>query len=121
MPKATHENPNLPSAPPAGSDKEPLICEVVGGRLVMSIGIETLAWAATKRHGGPLPYRFRVVAKRQFAVDVGIAIDHQDEVGNTMLNAMLDAAIQKAADNGSSGLAYPNAELTDRRGAGSVE
>jgi len=90
-----------------GSDREPLKCEVVGGRLVMSIGIDTLAWAATKRNGGPLPYRFRVVNKREFAVDVSHAIEHQNEIGDTMLCRLLDEAIQLAADNGSTGLSYP--------------
>ena len=106
--KPTNENPQPPLADAAGSDKEPLMCEVTGGRLVMSIGIDTLAWASTKRNGGTLPYRFRVVNKREFAADVGRAITHENEIGDTMLNRMLDEAIQKAADNGSTGLSYPN-------------
>lgn len=89
-------------------DKERLICTVDGGRLVMSIGIDTLAWAATKRNGGPLPYRFRVVDKRRFAAGVSRAITHENEIGDTMLCRMLDEAIQLAADNGSTGLRYPD-------------
>lgn len=86
---------------------QPLNCEVEKDHLVIRIGIGTVAWAAKKRNGGPLPNNYRVIDQREWANDVSRAIQKEDEIGDSMLSQMLDRAMQMAADNGSIGLSYP--------------
>jgi hypothetical protein len=86
--------------------KQPLQCYIMDGKLVISIGIDTLAWAAKKRNNGPIPNRFRVTDKTEWAKDVSRAIEYEDEAGNTMLHEMLDHAMRDAMDRGSCGLSY---------------
>ena len=85
--------------------EQPLKCEVSGDLLVVSIGINTLAWAALKKNGGPLD-GVCVIDKVQFAKDVSLAITSEDETGDGPLNRFLDEMIQLAADQGSPGLKY---------------
>jgi hypothetical protein len=86
---------------------QPLICRVIGDRLIISIGIETLAWAAKDRNGGPVPNRTKVSNKAEWANDVSLAITHEDEIGNSMIHDMIDQAMQDAMDSGSIGLTFP--------------
>lgn len=87
---------------------QPLKCEVDGDRLVISIGIGTLAWAAKKRNGGVVPNKCRMIDKLQWAKDTADAIAYEDEVGNTILNDMLDIAMERAMNSGSTGIKYPS-------------
>ena len=89
------------------SDKDqPLKAEVVDDKLVISIGVGTLAWAAKKKNGGPVPNKYKIACKQQWARDVANALEHDDEVGNTPLTELLDNAMQSAMDRGSTGLRY---------------
>lgn len=94
---------------------KPLGCEVEGEQLVIRIGVSTLAWAAKKRNGGPVPDNLGMVDKPQWAKDVANRIMHEDEVGNTMLCEMLDEAMQSAMDDGSTALRYPKTKRALRR------
>lgn len=85
----------------------PLGCDVVGGELRVTIGIERLAWAAEQRNGGPLRRGFRVVNPAVFAEDVARAFMRDNDAGNTLLSDVVEKAIQLAADYGSTGLHYP--------------
>ena len=84
----------------------PLGCAVEGNELVIRIGVGTLAWAAKKRNGGPIPNRVRIADKHDWAKDVANSLQHEDEVGNSMLTEILDRAMRLAMDMGSTGLNY---------------
>lgn len=84
-----------------------LTCWVEDHQLVVRIGIGTLAWAAKKRNGGPVPNNVKVSDKEEFAADVARALCHEDEIGNTMLQAVLDKAMEASMNDGSCGLSYP--------------
>lgn len=88
------------------SRKQPLRCEVDGDRLVISIGVNTLAWAAKLQNGGPIPRRIKIADERLWAMDVANEIVHEDEVGNTPLNELLDQTFLAAWNIGSEALVY---------------
>lgn len=74
---------------------QPLQCEVVGDRLVISMGVDTLAFADQVRTG------ISVTSPTGFAKDVAYEIMREDEVGATLLTDLLDEAMQEAANQGS--------------------
>ena len=90
--------------------KQPLRCEVEDGRLVISIGINTLAWASKQKNGGPLVNRISVTDEDQWAKDVAREIEREDEIGESPLHRTLDSAIRSAADSGSEALRYYTAK-----------
>lgn len=89
------------------SKDRPLSCDVFGDELHIKVGIGRLAWVALQRNGGPLRKGFKVINATAFAEDVAGAFERQDDDGNTLLNEVMDKAIQGAADDGSVGLQYP--------------
>lgn len=92
--KATHQN-------------APLKVGVRNGKLVISIGVETLAWASQTINGGPLDIKVRKGQYETFAKDVAREITKEDEVGDTPLAVFLDAMMVKASEEGSPALVYP--------------
>jgi hypothetical protein len=97
------------SLQPVGSAKEPLIAEVVGGRLVASIGIETLVWASAAKNGGPLEdCEVDGRRRREWAEDVVREMTRENEIGESPLGKFLDEMMDKAANNGSGALCWSN-------------
>lgn len=100
------------SAPPLGSANTPLRAEVKDRKLVVEIGIETLEWASRPENGGTLE-RCKVDRRRriEWAKDVVHEMTREDEIGNSPLAQFLDDMMDKAADNGSGALCWPNAQI----------
>lgn len=91
-------------------DRESLSCELVGGRIVMSIGSQVLAsaaahhpdyWDPERRPDGP---NIIVTNARVFAREVVAAINDEDEEGGTLLSRMLDRAMAEAVESGCEGV-----------------
>jgi hypothetical protein len=92
--------------------KRPLTVELVGDRLVISIGIDTLAFAA--RHSdyanpwnderNDFVSAFTITDERVFAHEVARALKDEEEDGSTLVHAMLDRAIENAVENGCDGV-----------------
>lgn len=86
--------------------ESPLSVYVADGRLVISIGVETLKYChnsleegfeAKKGYGSG----FLITDAKGFAADVASELTSEREDGSTILTDLLDVAVQKAADNGS--------------------
>ena len=94
-----------------GSANTPLRAEVKDGKLVVEIGIETLEWASRPENGGTLE-RCKVDGRRrrEWAQDVVREMEHENEVGESPLMRFLDEMMEKAADNGSGALCWPNTD-----------
>ena len=87
----------------------PLDATVVADMLVITIGVETLAWAADPKNGGKLDNcKVDGRRRRQFAQDVARAMCEEDEVGNSPLNAFIDEMMEAAAEAGSGALIWSN-------------
>lgn len=92
--------------------EEPLKCDVtVDGLLQITIGINTLAYCAMSKNGGPIEevfdeYDVKIDDNRRFAIDVSNSLSREDEVGNTMLVETLQDAMLDAVERGSSGIEY---------------
>jgi hypothetical protein len=97
------------------SRQQPLQVEIVDGRLIVSIGVETLAFAA---ENGPaledyneLEGEFigiRVEDPNLFAADVlRYGLDAEAEDGTTRVHEMLDAAMCEAVEQGAEGIWFP--------------
>lgn len=87
---------------------QPLRAEIEGGRLVMSIGIDTLAFAFEHdpKREQVRGHDCKVIDSAQFAADVLRALEREEEDGSTLLNKMIDAACEDALDDGSIGVDY---------------
>lgn len=92
---------------------EPLKADVKAGRLVISIGVQTLAHAVAyaewaNRFDGARNDYFRTFAiedEQEFANDVARAITAEREDGSSLLTDLLDKAAEEAINDGSLGLA----------------
>lgn len=85
----------------------PLRCHILDGRLFFEIGIDTLAFCAqqdTNNGQTAIGENWVVVDQAEFAKDVVKELNKEDEVGESMLTALLDDAIRHAAENGSAGI-----------------
>jgi len=86
--------------------KDPLKCEIVEKRLVISIGIDTLAFSATlcpkllNEHQDPV---IKIIDTSIFAEDVKSELEKIDCYEKCLLTDMLDEAIFNAVENGSLG------------------
>lgn len=95
----------------------PLRAQVVGGLLVISIGVETLAWASHPENGGKLKgCRIEPGRETEFAKDVVSEIARDREDGETPLECFLDRMIVAAADNGSGALIFPKSNAQNDQG-----
>jgi hypothetical protein len=73
---------------------QPLKAEVEGDRLVVSIGVKTLAWASQHRNGGVLKdCRVDPEQLHEFSRDVTRAMCAEDELGATPLCNFLEDMI----------------------------
>ena len=98
------------------NSEQPLKCDVIKGRLVISIGIKTLAWASHSENGGPeglesadrggQTCRVDDNKAKFWARDVASEMKKEDETGATMLSDFIDKAMIAAADNGSEALIF---------------
>lgn len=85
----------------------PLTAKVEGDRLVISIGVETLAWASDPENGGTLEgVKVDASHHHEFAKDVASEMMREDEIGQFPLSEFLDEMMGKAADSGSGALIW---------------
>jgi hypothetical protein len=82
----------------------PLQSAIENEALVIRIGVGTLAFCALAKNGGPLVENLRVADAVQFAKDAMREMNRESETGATMLNKMLDAAMEEATDQGSTAI-----------------
>jgi hypothetical protein len=79
---------------------QPLHCAVEENRLVISIGVDTLAFADKQRIG------HKINNPLGFAEDVARMLQDEDEVGATLLTELLDSGMQAAVDDGTEFVDY---------------
>jgi hypothetical protein len=93
---------------------KPLMAKVASGRVLIEIGIETLAHAA-RLSDWANPYddekhdyirTFEITDPLEFAKDVNRAMLNEREDGSSPLSDFLDAMTQAALDDGSMGAEY---------------
>jgi hypothetical protein len=75
-----------------------LHAKIVGRRLIISIGVETLAFAAEECDGNP---KVKILDAKKLALDVIREIQKEDEVGASKLTELFDNAVYAAMENGS--------------------
>lgn len=89
--------------------QQPLECYIFDGRLVISIGVETL------RHAIALsPYMLnfenpgepKIIDVDVFAEDLLDELEREEEDGTTLIHRALDKAAERAIENGSEGVAF---------------
>jgi hypothetical protein len=101
-----------------GREGMPLRAEVDGERLVVSIGVDTLAFAF--EHGeennpynevtGDFERRYQISWAAQFAKDVCAEMNREGEDGSTPLTRFLDGVMDEAVNQGSLGIHDPDGE-----------
>jgi hypothetical protein len=102
----------------------PLTCGVENGRLVIAIGIETLAYAFIHGPvGDRLAYdedkadwdhsRVRVTDPEQWAKEIEMAMEHEDEDGSSPLTNFIDKMYEAALDDGATSVHIPHLGLVD--------
>lgn len=102
--------------------KSPLRVVVKDGMLVISIGVETLKWAAEncEKFWLPLTDKGALVVGNvgQFAMDVRQVLRQEEEDGTTPVHLLLDKAFESVMENGAEGLDFEAMEVleeTERR------
>jgi len=93
-----------------------LKCHVTDdGLLQISIGIDTLAFAAKEENGGVLKkietygnikYSSEIDNNKHFADHIVNTILKEDEVGNSLLTEFFDKCIRESLDNGNHGVKF---------------
>ena len=82
----------------------PLKAHLRNGKLIISIGLNTLAWALDSENGGPFE-QFCVGSsekdKTTFGKDIIREMTKENEVGETPLMGFLDSMGMEALDSGS--------------------
>lgn len=92
----------------SGQEDTGLSVQVVGGRLVISIGINTLGHSATlsddilDTFGQP-----KITDARVFAEAVAEEMEHEDDVGHSGLTRLLDQCTFAAIESGCEGVLLP--------------
>lgn len=101
-----------------GGDR--LTVEVTNCRLVISIGIDTLAFAAANCErfydGESGDYTARVTDNREFAREVALALQHEKEDGTTPVHVLLDNAFEYVVGDGGNGIVVTPAKKPAKKG-----
>ena len=87
-----------------------LMVEIAGGRLVISIGVDVLCFAAENCNrfydGENDKYTLKITNKTKFAKEVARALEREEEDGTTPVHLLLDAAFESAVEDGCEGVKY---------------
>lgn len=87
--------------------KDPLKCELKGGKLVISIGIDTLAFAAALSPQSNIWHGDSYISdNKQFAKDVVKELLRENEVGESLLTKTLDSAMTMTENRGSAAIKF---------------
>lgn len=106
------------------TEDTPLVCEVKDGRLVIAIGVDTLAYAFVH---GPVGDRLawddnkndwdrdrvKVTDATGWAKEVVHAMLHEQEDGSSPLTLFIDKMYEAALDDGAQHVEIPHLGLTD--------
>jgi hypothetical protein len=90
---------------------QPLRCTIEDGKLIVSIGIDVLAWCAREHpsfwngEDDDTP-NINVTDPEIFAREIQREMEKEAEDGSTLVNRMIDMAIQNAYEDGCQGVAY---------------
>lgn len=85
----------------------PLKTTIENGKLIVSIGIDTLVFASKPENGGPLDdCKVMDGQADEWAHDVAAEIDREDEIGDTPIIRFLDEMMEAASANGSAALSF---------------
>jgi hypothetical protein len=87
-------------------ENDRLRCVVRGDRLVISVGIATLASASSEPVGDHFGGDLVVEDQQTFATEIARQLSHEKEDGTTPVHLMLDAAIIAAVEDGCDGVDY---------------
>jgi hypothetical protein len=91
-----------------GGRRQPLRVCVKDGVLSVTIGVETLAWAAEHHDKFYLPLTNKsnlvVWDFGRFAMDIKAELESEVEDGTTMVHLMIDKAVEAVMENGGEGL-----------------
>jgi hypothetical protein len=93
----------------------PLAVKVTGGKLVISIGINTLAWACDPANGGKLgDWKVKEGSEMEWAKDVAHEMEHEegDFDAQSRVGKWLDEMADCAAESGSCALEENNKDGT---------
>jgi hypothetical protein len=96
------------SIEPKNPRQQGLECDIIAGRLVISIGVEALRQAVIL---GPYLVNFTNPAELSindvdiFARDVLLELEWEEEDGLTLIHHAIDKAAERAIENGSEGVA----------------
>ena len=88
---------------------QPLEIDIIKGRLVISVGVETIGHAISL---SPYIMRFEDGEEPQitdpdlFAKEIVRELDRESEDGTTLIHLALDKAAERAIENGCEGVAY---------------
>ena len=86
----------------------PLAIVIGGGKLVISIGVNTLASAAERCErfydGEKDRYTLKVTNKAKFAREIARALQAEEEDGTTPLHVLFDDAAEAAVEDGCEGV-----------------
>lgn len=83
---------------------QPLTIEVSDGRLIISVGVETLKYCHNLSEGErdvDFEQGFRIGDALGFAKDMAAQLRKEQDDGTTPVHLLIDQAIQDAADDGS--------------------
>lgn len=79
---------------------QPRSIEVKNGELIIRVGVDVLP-IAHEYYNTPTTEKFKITNPEGFAHDVAYELRHEKEDGTTLVCEMLDKAIERAIDNGS--------------------
>lgn len=83
-----------------------LSVEILEGRLVIAIGVDTLMTAVDGGPNAPEDLGYRIDSRDGFATDILSALRDEKEDGTTLVHTMLDTATEKALNGGSTNVTY---------------
>lgn len=91
---------------PAGDRSQALEVDIEDGRLVISIGVDTLLVAARGGDTWPDDEEFAVTNVDGFADDIRHELVGEEEDGTTLVHIAIDTAVERALDAGSLNVTY---------------
>lgn len=83
--------------------KSPLTVKVTNNKLIISIGIDTLAWAASNVPDNGLwkdGSELIVLNSKEFADNMAIILQQEEEDGTTPVHILLENAMREVAEQG---------------------
>lgn len=116
VPTPRTQQPGGLTAPSGSPERDGLSIKLADGKLVISIGVKTLAWAAEGANHGPLEgWRIKTGREAEWAVDVIREMEYENGDFNSVsrITQWLDEMMRLAAESGSAALDHPEGTAPD--------